>query len=658
MRLTLYSGSAGVARFRFLRRVAIAVLVLWSKRDSEDRTQTSFRPGTSNRTHRSWYDFSCVLVSLLKFDFMNQSTATAVSPSVHRFGKIVVVAILSWLTIVACIDPGGSYPQLPEGPGLTIDEIFNVEQGVYLVEQARSLGWLNLVPGTSQEAYRPNNGIYNPDHPPLGRWWLGVHHHLTWWLFPPHDPEGSVVTACARTGSATAFALTVFLVGCFATRWSGQSAGLMTAISLVLMPRLFGHAHLASLETITNLTCSASVLVVADWWSGPSPPTRRAAIAAGLFLGLALLTKIQAVLIPIPVVAWGLWRWRTSVIVPLILWGTTALIVFFVLWPFLWFDPLGNGLAYLGRATNRSIIQVWYFGQKFSDKEVPWHYPFVMFGLTIPVVLNVLGFVALWPRSPTQTGGSLERSALDQTRSTKKTRGVERSSVGFTSEQCGARDLLLLACMAFPLIVFAIPGVAVYDGERLFLTSFPLWSFFVGRGWKELERWISNRVHSHSTARLVSSVLLLLTALPLMDMSPCHLGYYNQLSKLIPGTAESKTMMEVDYWGVGVTRTLLKTVVQSVPEGASVAVLPTLHQFQADEYRRQSPILRAHGVKTVEYRPDSIAQEYELVFCRLADLPEVWKRPKPELILGEIIRGGHRFAYLYRRDNLPAAEQE
>ena len=115
-----------------------------------------------------------------------------------------VVALLSWLSIVASLDPAGSYPGMPEGPGLTIDEVFNVEQGVYLVEQGRALGWLNLIPGTSQEAYRREHG-YNPDHPPLGRWWLGVHHHATWALFPPFNPEGYCVTACARATYGASF---------------------------------------------------------------------------------------------------------------------------------------------------------------------------------------------------------------------------------------------------------------------------------------------------------------------------------------------------------------------------------------------------------------------------------------------------------------------
>ncbi|MEI8019070.1 MAG: hypothetical protein WCH39_12785 [Schlesneria sp.] len=558
---------------------------------------------------------------------MNQAVASTDLTRPQGVWPVAIVAFLSWFSIVCCVDPAGSYPSMPEGPGLTVDEIFNVEQGVYLVEQSKALGWLNLIPGSSQEAYRKQNG-YNPDHPPLGRWWLGVHHHLTWWLAPPLDPEGYCVTACARTGSATAFALTVFLIGCLANSWSGRSTGVLTAISLVLMPRVYGHAHLASLETITNLTCTAAVLSVAAWWNGPVLLTRRAAMFAGVLMGLALLTKIQAVLIPIPVIVWTFWRWREKAFVPLVIWGLTACLVFFASWPYLWFDPLEKTAEYLGRTTNRATIQVWYWGQKYVDKIVPWHYPLMMFALTVPVVLHGLGLLGLFYGSKGNIGYS-DKSHADQTTNNELVlsnlqpltevpaqRGANRNAI--------SRDLLLLVCMLFPLIVFSLPGVAVYDGERLFLTCFPLWAIFVGRGWSVCWRWLSCRIRSQPTALAVWSALLLLAASPLVTMSPCHLCYYNGFAKLIMIADGNDKRFEVDYWGVGITRSLLQQLVKEVPAGSSVAILPTLHQFQAADYRRQSPLLRAHGIKTVEYRPSPDGPDFMLIYRRLADLSAPW----------------------------------
>jgi len=584
---------------------------------------------------------------------MHPAVIPNVSTRSPRIWPVGVVALLSWLSIVASLDPAGSYPGMPEGPGLTIDEVFNVEQGVYLVEQGRGLGWLNLIPGTSQEAYRREHG-YNPDHPPLGRWWLGVHHHVTWGLFPPFNPEGYCVTACARTGSATAFALTVLLVGGFATRWSGTAAGVMTAISLVCMPRLFGHAHVASLETMTNLTCTAAVLAVAGWWTGGAAPCRRRALLAGVFLGLALVTKIQAVLIPIPVICWACWRWRFQAVVPLMIWGVTGLVVFYLSWPYLWFAPLEHGLEYLGRATQRATIQVWYFGQKYADKEVPWHYPFVMFGLTVPLILHGLGMLGLLRREQQNVsvssmpaanlihGGATGSQAAPRENSSSRSDNLDPSA--------GSRDLLLLACTLFPLVVFAMPGVAVYDGERLFLTSFPLWSIFVGRGWVVLWQWLHQRIGVRPLCIGICGTLLACSAWPLVAMSPCYLSYYNELTPWIAELAGEEPELEIDYWGEGITRSLLKQLVDEVPRGATVAVMPTLHQFQADEYRRQSPLLRAHDIKMEEYQPDSVGQSSVLIYQRRADLPQGWRTIRPEQIRGRTIRQGRMLAGILNRD--------
>lgn len=523
---------------------------------------------------------------------------------------IFLISAVTWLSVVLCLDPGGSYPQLPEGPGLTIDEVFNVEQGVLLVEQTRNLGWLNLLPGASQEAYNVDNG-YLPDHPPLGRLWLGVHHHLAWFLWPPTAPEGHFVTACARTGSATAFALTVLLVGWFASAWWGRWAGIATSLALVMMPRLFGHAHLASLETITNLTCTVAVLAIANWWNGTAPPRARTTFFLGVLMGLALLTKVQAILIPIPVIVWTLWHWRHRSWLPLSIWIVTASIIFFAGWPYLWFDPIPNVLEYLGRTTNRASISVWYLGQKYADKQVPWHYPFVMFAVTVPVVLHAFGLIGLLHRS-TARKFAAESNSAQQSATPDSTRLENGSSTN--------RDLLLMGCSLFPLVLFAVPSIAVYDGERLFLTSFPLWSLFVGRGVCVAFNRLTVLTSSIWAAATIISLMTAPTVWSLISMSPYHLCYYNSIFQWSPELVE-KAGFEVDYWGVSVTRSLLERVVQVVPEGANVALLPTLHQFQADEFRRQSPILRRHQVRIVGYSGDNRSAQYVIVYRRLADLP-------------------------------------
>lgn len=231
-----------------------------------------------------------------------------------------VVACIAWLCIVTHIDPAGSYPTSGEGPGLTIDESFNVQQGVLLVTAVWTYGPLLIFPEPRAELFHPQTGLYLADHPPLGRFWLGLHHAAAWTWRPPHDPDGAFVTACARTGSATAFALTILLLGVIAGRWWGLKAGWLAAVTYALIPRVYGHAHLAALESFTNLTGTLAAVALLAWWTGPALPTRRQTLLSGIGYGLFLLTKIQAVFLPIPFALWMLIRWRMKAILPLALW--------------------------------------------------------------------------------------------------------------------------------------------------------------------------------------------------------------------------------------------------------------------------------------------------------------------------------------------------
>jgi hypothetical protein len=581
-----------------------------------------------------------------------------------------IVAVAAWISIVVSLDPAGSYPSMPQGPGLTVDEIFNVEQGVYLVEQARALGWYHLIPGTSVEAFRPENG-YNPDHPPLGRYWLGVHHQFTWWIAPPFQPDGPFVTVCARTGSATAFALTVWMIGAFVTfatpngtfrglvvskdsrlgpgsgspvRNSGAAdpvsasvpptprhaagmpssalQGALTSLVLVLMPRVYGHAHLASLETMTNLTCTAAVLAVAAWWTGPAAPTRRAVVLAGIVLGFALLTKIQAILIPVPVVVWALIRWRQRAILPVLVWGLTALAVFFVAWPYLWLDPVGHLMEYLGRTTNRATLYCYYFGVRYSDTVVPWHYPFVMFAVTVPLGMHGLGVLAAGLGTMRRNFGRIVELA------------------GESSDEDVWRNRLVLGCVAFPLIVFALPGVAVYDGERLFLTAFPPWAIFVGRGFALAYSAIASRFGIRP-ATISVSVLIALQLAANLRVHPCYLSYYNVAVGGLSGA--DKLGLEMNYWGDAMTRSMLEsaTAKNSTPQNSTVEnhgfttveILPSLHQFQNDDLMHQSPILRSRRNPSPA---TGAVIPLRLAFRRRADLTDkifaTYPHPDPRVV--------------------------
>lgn len=538
-------------------------------------------------------------------------SATQTRPTWRAFVGPLVVALIAFVAVCLTIDAAGDYPGLMEGPGVTLDESFNVQMGVYQWNAIREYHVALFHPDSVREIFGPGSK-YNPDHPPLGRVWLGFWHDVIRGLFPPTDHPSLFVTDCARFGSAMAFALTVFLVGAFASQWYGRIAGTVAAVALLLMPRVFSHAHLASLETFLNATYSLAILSVAHFWSkhcdnqtthlkflnySRSKVPNLVAVLTGALFGLVLLSKIQAILIPPVVGVWALLHWRFRAIWPLILFGVTGLFVFFVGWPWLWLDPLTHLREFFARTTSRAELNCYYLGQVWSDKEVPWHYPFVMFAVTVPVGLHGLGLVGL--RQP--------QRAWRQ-----------------------PREQLVLAATVFPLILFALPGVAVYDGERLFLVSYPLWAVFIGRGADAAWKWITQQtqaIHFRWLGNLhvrisFAVVFLSAQATGLIMTHPCQLSYYNLLVGSSIGA--DRLGFERTYWGDSVTRSFITKAAAAVPEGSTIAVAPVLHQFQLDELLLQSPILRSRKIRLVsksDKDTDSNARiNAEVFFCRKADL--------------------------------------
>lgn len=552
---------------------------------------------------------------------VNPPTRTAIWLNRPWLGPALFGCLAAGL-VLARLDPTGDHPGTGTGPGLTVDESFNVAQGVQLFDR--------LMAGDLTGFRQVDAAL--PDHPPLGRLWIGLCHEVAFLAWPPvgtqspapGEPPAAYSITCARVGPALAFAMTVVLVGWATGRWFGGLAGCLASLSLILMPRSFGHAHLASLETCVNLAYAAVVLYLADRWGTPAPrtnadqpstcssPSLAAAAFAGVLLGLALLTKIQAVLLPVPIAIWALcvMRWRGVGL--LAVWGLVGLGVMFVGWPWLWESPWSHLMQYLGRTTDRATIYVWYLGKVIADREVPWHYPWVMWLTTVPVGLHLLGACGLWQ--------------------------------ALRAPESRSRAALIGGCLVFPLLVFSIPGIAVYDGERLFSVSYPLWAVLIGRG----AAWLIDRTGSKSTrtiTALAAACLFATQSYGLFAMSPCWLSYYNLA---VGGASGAERLgLPVTYWGDGVTRKLLADAADLVGPNGRLAVAPVLHEAQWEELRRQCPALLERNIRLIPLAPNAEPFEFVLLFPRKEYLPEEYRILDEPVLF--VQRGGATLAGVYRR---------
>ena len=548
-----------------------------------------------------------------------------------------LIALLATLLVCFQVDPAGDYPSSGTGPGLTLDEIFNAQIGVELADPSLTGDFPKLIKASR----------ILPDHPPLGRLCLGLAHEVCLLLDPPAGEHGRLVIACARVGSAVTFGLLVFIIGCVSTSWYGKLAGCASATSLILMPRVFGHAHLAALETPLNLTYAMAVLSVAWWWGQRNsaatliqhPPKFRSALICGLCFGLALLTKIQAIFLPFPIFLWMVWNWRWRAVWPLFVWGVTGLLVFVAGWPWLWPNPLGNILSYLGHARERTTIYVWYLGQQFADRDVPWHYPWVLFATTVPATLHALGLWGTWSSFSNNSNATEQKSSALWEESSQAHRWRLRPQI------------LVLGTIAFPLIAFSIPGTAVYDGERLFLIVYPLWALFIGKGFHSGFQWVSQR--SSSWIAVLLTVAILSSQIhALHQFSPCWLSYYNELVGGLKGA--DQLGFQRTYWGDSITRDLLDRAAKHVPAESEIDFLPVQHGFQLPALESQCPHFRARGLRLRAFDENLPPAKFLIAFHRRDYWPQAWTEnpPRYRLIVG-VWRQNTLLAGLYQHESLP-----
>lgn len=424
------------------------------------------------------------------------------------------------------------------GPGITVDEPLDVRPGRTYVATLQAKGWRFFAPEVVAAVFRDN-----AEHPPLGRWLLGLASTLGAPLeivmMGGPDPIGLYLHA-GRLAPALAFAVLVGLVVLAAGRRRGRVAGLAAGFALVAMPRVFAHAHLGALDTFLCLFWTFALLRV-ERSLEQSRPTRAMA-GAGLAFGLALLTKIHAWFLPPIVLVWAVARVGIARALALIaVWGMVGLSLFVLGWPWLWYDSFDRLRAYWGTGVERVSLRVLYFGQVYLDRDVPWHYPWFYFAVTVPIGLHAFGCLGLIQ--------------------------------GWRQRRVDPVPLLLAGSIAFFLILFST-RIPVYDGERLFLLVFPLWAILIGRGFAAV--W--HRVVHPAWLRAILVVVLVGQGFGVVATYPFGLSYYNGLVGGLRGA--ERLGLELTYWNDAVDRVLLDRLVAEAQPGATAALAPTLYPGQ------------------------------------------------------------------------------
>jgi hypothetical protein len=372
----------------------------------------------------------------------------------------------------------------------------------------------------------------------------------------------------------------VFLLG--AELW-GTAVGLVAALLLVLLPRGFFHAGMATFDAPIAALWFATLYAYLRALD-PAVGRLRGALGLAVVAGLALATKHNAILLPavvLPHYAFVGWRaarargvpagrawWRgplhhRPLVVPALLVGGPVVLA--LLWPWLWHDPFGHARAWIAFHLHHVHYNFENLGRNWNAPPFPWHVAFVTTALVVPattLAAAALGAVVLGRRA--WRGGAV---------------AAERAPV-----------LLLVLSAAVSLGVFVLGDTPIFGAEKHWAAAMPTLALAAGvgvvaaaraaSGWLVGVARVPARLRAHARPILLAVVGGAAVAGALGETivaQPYALSSYNAIAGGPAGGAELG--MNRQFWGVA-ARGVLPFLARYAPAAGGRAVPVYSHDAQ------------------------------------------------------------------------------
>jgi len=522
------------------------------------------------------------------------------------------------------------------------------DESFYFYGAERAAGWYaGLLDGDVRSFSRAeiDRGFkYNHEHPVFMKSLFGLSHRLFVDVLGWVDDHALAYRLPTMVMASLALWL-AFLIGVIV---HGRLAGLFAALALAFMPRVFFHAHLACFDAPVTFMW----LVIAYTYFR-AMRSRRWAVGAGIALGLGFATKLNIFFLPFTLLGvslfdvWqfkrrtGAWRAPDGERGPLTYhsWIAASMIflgafVFWAHWPWLYYDLVPRLREYVAFHARHVHYPVDYLGFLYFKPPFPVHFPFVFTLLTVPVGILVTGLIGL--------GVVMRRGWIDW------------GDVSPGAPDRRVIDVFLLANVAVPILVIALPFTPIFGGTKHWMPAMPFLAVMAGVGVVRL----GQGLFTGSTGRalqLRTTVLGLLMMLPgawaTMEYGAHGPAYYNGVAGGPPGAAALG--MPRNFWGYS-TVAVLPAVNEQVEKRGHV-FWHKATKWATDAYQRDG-LLR----KDVRYTGDWTAEfsDWAVYHDQREKLPEeldVWRAYGTELPVDGYFIDGLQIMALYRRPAPPKA---
>jgi 4-amino-4-deoxy-L-arabinose transferase-like glycosyltransferase len=491
---------------------------------------------------------------------------------------------------------------------------FPRDEGMYFRAATDYVGWWRAVLEHGQEALQQGaiDGAWsdNHEHPVLMKTLFGI----SWWLLDEQWHIVKYASTAYRIPAMIAAGGALWTTYLFGARAYGRRAGLVAAVLLGLMPRVFFHAHLACFDAPMM---SAWILCVYVHWRAQSTRSLAWALAAGLVFGLALETKHNGWFLPFALVPHALFvqrrevgralrAGRVAIPASLVSMAVIGPIVFIGLWPYMWNDTLARVQAYFEFHLNHEYYNIEYLGRNYFGPPSPKSYLPVMVLATVPTVTMVLFGIGAVERAlagarriASHVTGAGERwltgsAAKRWTRWWSELRAEPRDRV--------ETDLLLFLSIAVAIGPFFLPKTPIFGGTKHWLPAYPALALFAGRGFDRVTEAMGRALlHWHAgpgggdgrrwlgaQAALFASVV----AAPLAITAHSHPFGLSTYVPIVGGTAGGATLgLNRQFWGYTSQDAAEEYLNPKAPRGASVFI----HDTTWDAWQRMQEEGRIRG---------------------------------------------------------------
>jgi 4-amino-4-deoxy-L-arabinose transferase-like glycosyltransferase len=347
-----------------------------------------------------------------------------------------------------------------------------------------------------------------------------------------HDP----VAVLAAGRAVSVVIITLALAGCFwvARRLLGGWTAFLGMAFVVFNPFHIAHSRFLHLDGLVSSLMLLAVLALLYHFHASAHRTaaRNGSLAlAAIAAGLAWLTRSPALfLIPLFGLLGLLHIWRSadhpwrSTLASLAIGGAGALVLFVLLWPAMWVDPVGSLTQVLTAAGDYAaeghLKPTFFAGEIYAGDPGFWFYPVTYLWRSTPITLIGLGMALV---------GALGRVSPFDNRNTR-----------------WLLAMLLLYALSFMLFM----NIGAKKFDRYLLPAYLPLEIIAGAGWVVALNLAKRRGQTRGTARLLpltAAAIVVGQALFALPTFPYYLTYYNPM---LGGAARAPEVMMIG-WGEG-----------------------------------------------------------------------------------------------------------